>query len=96
MNENSESKEKTASKKGPVFTAGPFASGQSDLVELAVWENEIVVEGGRKVNLHTVTFSRNYRNEEGWQKTKTLRQQDIPVLIHALQKAYSWILDNTV
>lgn len=95
MNTSAETNEKTASKKGPVYSVGPFPSGQSDLIELAVWENEIVSEGGRKVNLHSITFSRNYRNEEGWQKTKTLRPQDIPVLIHALQKAYSWILDNT-
>jgi hypothetical protein len=89
-----EAKEKTASNKAPVISYGPYSSGQGNSIELAIWSNEIVVDGGRKVNMHTVTFARNYHDDDGWKKTKTLRPQDIPVLMYALTKAQEWIFEH--
>ena len=89
-----ETKEKTASNKAPVATFGPYASGNGNSIEVAVWSNEIVVDGDRKVNVHSISFSRNYRDDGGWKKVKTLRPADLPVLVYALNKAQDWIFEH--
>lgn len=89
-----EKKEKTATSKAPVTSFGPYSCGQGNTIEVAVWSNEIVVEGDRKVNVHAITFSRNYRDSDGWKKVKTLRPADVPVLIYALNKAQTWIFEH--
>ncbi len=90
----SETKEKTASNKAPVTSFGPYSSGNGNSIEVAVWINEIVVEDDRKVNVHAITFSRNYRDGDGWKKVKSLRPADLPVLVYALNKAQEWIFEN--
>lgn len=80
--------------KTPMKTFGPYGSGQGSFIEVAVWENEVDVEGGRKATVHAISFSRNYREKEEWKKTKTLRLQDIPVLQFALGKAQEFLLET--
>lgn len=91
---NAETKEKTASNKAPVASFGPYSSGSGNSIELAIWSNEIVVDGDRKVNVFTVSFARNYRDDDGWKKVKTMRPADIPVLVYALNKAQEWIFEH--
>ena len=78
----------------PVKTIGPLGSGNGSFIEVAIWENEITVDGDRQVNVHAVSFSRNYREKDDWKKTKTLRTQDIPVLKYALDQAYDWLMSQ--
>ncbi len=94
MSNTAESNEKTASNKAPVASFGPYSSGQGNSIEIASWSNEIVVDGDRKVNMHSISFARNYRDDGEWKKTKTLRPQDIPVVDYALEKAQEWIFDH--
>ena len=73
---------------------GPFPTDRNTSVEIAAWDNLIEVEGGT-VTTYNVTIKRSYRDEKGeWKLNQNLRPHDIPVLIFALNKAYSWILDQ--
>lgn len=56
-------------------------------VEVAVWQNAL--ESG----FATVTMHRNYKDKnDNWQKTQSLRVNDIPKAVLALQKAYELLL----
>lgn len=37
------------------------------------------------------TISRLYKNGEGWRETNTLRRDDLPVAMKAIDMAYSWM-----
>jgi hypothetical protein len=63
-------------------------------VEVAVWKNEIEVEGGT-VETFNVTIKRSYRDGEGnWHANANFRPHDIPVLNHGLSKAHDYILER--
>jgi len=53
-------------------------------VEVAVWENSS--KDGKK--FFTTTMERNYKVGEDWKKTSSLRTDDLPKAILALQEAY--------
>lgn len=56
-------------------------------IEVAVWQNAL--ESG----FATVTLHRNYKDKnDNWQKTQSLRVNDIPKAVLALQKAYELLL----
>ena len=81
--------------KRPVMSFGPYPTDRNTSVEVAIWQNEIEVEDERTVKTFNITPSRSYRDKEGeWHKNTNLRPHDIPVLIHALNSAYSWVLEN--
>jgi len=79
--------------KPPVASFGPYNSGNGSTIEVAVWENEVDVDD-RKIKMHSVSFSRNYRDGQDWKKTRSLRSPDIPILQYALGKAHEWILEH--
>ncbi len=37
------------------------------------------------------TISRLYKNGEGWRETNTLRRDDLPVAMKAIDMAYTWM-----
>ena len=37
------------------------------------------------------TISRVYKNGEGWRETNTLRRDDLPIAMKAIDMAYSWM-----
>ncbi|MFA6399757.1 MAG: hypothetical protein WCW44_05355, partial [archaeon] len=51
---------------------------------VAVWENSS--KDGKK--FFTTTMERNYKAGEEWKKTSSLRTDDLPKAILALQEAY--------
>ena len=58
-------------------------------IQVAVWENE--GKDGSKFN--TVSMDRSYKDKKDeWQKANTLKQNDIPKAIAALNKAYEFIV----
>ncbi|MEM7516027.1 MAG: hypothetical protein AAF368_03765 [Planctomycetota bacterium] len=79
-------------KKKPVASFGPYYSGGS-YVETAIWENESAGEAQAGPS-YAVSFSRSYKDGEEWKRSKSLRAQDIPVLKHALQECYGWLLSR--
>jgi hypothetical protein len=55
-------------------------------IEAAVWEN--TSKEGNKY--YTTTMERNYKDGEEWKKTSSLRANDLPKAILALQKAFEF------
>ncbi|MEK6958626.1 MAG: hypothetical protein AABW59_01130 [archaeon] len=56
-------------------------------VEVAVWEN--TSKDGKK--FFSTTLERNYKDGEEWKKTNSLRVDDLPRAILALQQAYEFV-----
>jgi hypothetical protein len=65
----------------------PVKSLKVGSVEVAVWENSS--KEGRK--FYTTTLDRNYKAGEEWKKTGSLRDNDLPKAILALQEAYHFV-----
>jgi len=65
----------------------PVKSVKVGSVEVAVWENSS--KEGRK--FYTTTLDRNYKAGEEWKKTSSLRDNDLPKAILALQEAYHFV-----
>ena len=63
---------------------GPVKKVKVGAVEVAVWENSS--KDGKK--FFTTTMERNYKAGEDWKKTNSLRTDDLPKAILALQEAY--------
>lgn len=83
-----------ADKKKPVVSFGPYPTDRQTSIEVAVWANEVTVNE-QQVVTHNVTIKRSYRDAQGnWQSNQNFRPHDIPVLIHALGKAYDWVLEH--
>ena len=57
-----------ADAKKPVQTFGPFGSGAGSFIEVAVWENTVVVDEDREVPVHAVSFAKHYREKDRWKK----------------------------
>lgn len=80
-------------KKLPVMSFGPFTTDQMTSIEVAIWQNEFEGDSG-KFTTYNITMKRSYRDKQGkWHPNLNYRPHDIPVMIHALEKAYAWILD---
>ncbi len=57
-------------------------------VQVAIWENE----GKEGTQFNSVSLDRRYMDKEGnWQSTNSLKKNDLPKAILALQKAYEYI-----
>jgi len=81
-------------KKKPAVSFGPYSTDRQTSIECAVWQNEVTVNE-KPVTTFNVTIQRSYRDAQGnWQKNANFRPHDIPVLVHALQKAYDWTLEH--
>ncbi len=65
----------------------PVKSVKVGAIEVAVWENSS--KDGNK--FYTTTIERNYKNGEEWKKTSSLRNDDLPKAILALQEAYHFV-----
>jgi len=68
---------------------GPIDRIRVGSVELSIWENQNNFGGTNKM----VSMQKNYKTKEGeWKKTQSLRVNDIPKAILALNKAYEKIV----
>lgn len=61
-------------------------------VEASVWENKVEAKGDKpEGSFLTVSSHRDYLDKtEKWQSTNSLRINDIPTMILALQKCYEY------
>ena len=66
---------------------GPRARFTAGGVQVAIWENE--GKEGRTYN--TVSMERRYKVGDQWKSTSSLKQEDIPKAVLALQTAYEYI-----
>lgn len=63
-----------------------FAAGG---IQVAIWENE-GKQGGK---FNTVSFDRRYKDKnDEWKSSSSLRLNDLPKAILALQKAYEYLV----
>jgi hypothetical protein len=60
-------------------------------IEATVWGREIRI-ASRLVTVYSVTFRKNYKTDDGWGQTAILRGNEIPVAVHVLQLAATWIM----
>lgn len=80
--------------KRPVMSWGPYPTDRNTSLEIATWANEIQGDD-TTFTTYNVTVKRSYRADSGeWKQNQNFRPHDIPVLIHALNQAYSWILEE--
>ena len=57
-------------------------------VQVAVWENE----GKEGKSYYSVSFERRYKDKnDEWKSTSSLKANDLPKAILALQKAYEFV-----
>ncbi len=62
----------------------PFRKLSAGNVQVAIWQNE-----GKNNEFYTVTISRRFKDKnDEWQSSNSLRLNDIPKAIVALQEAY--------
>jgi hypothetical protein len=74
-----------------------FPTDGTTNVQVALWPGEITLRSGEKVEVLTLTIQRSYldtRVNEWVNGSKSFRVHDLPVLIHALQKAHAYALDR--
>jgi len=57
-------------------------------IQVAVWENE----GKEGRIFHSVSFDRRYKDKDAWKSTNSLKTNDIPKAIIALQKSYEYLV----
>ena len=57
-----------------------------------IWQNQGVGKNGEAVGYRTVSFQKSYKDKNGvWQKTTSLRVNDLPKASLVLQKAYEYL-----
>lgn len=59
-------------------------------IKAAIWENE--TQNGTR---HNVTVSRLYKDGEQWKDTQSFGRDDLPLLAKVLDRAHSWIFEES-
>lgn len=75
--------------------AASFKYGVSGgVIEVAVWPKRVTGDRG-EYTVYNVTFGRSYKADDGsWKTSDNVRGSDVPILLHALQQAYAFVLDD--
>ena len=69
----------------------PEIKFRAGAISATVWKNQ-TERDGKVVEYRTVSFDRNYQDKNGeWNKTNSLRVNDLPRASLVLQKAYEYI-----
>ena len=74
---------------------GPVAKFQAAQVSCALWENEIRMNGQAKTVLKA-TVERRFKDATTgeWRSSGSYSRNEIPLVIHVLQKAYERMLEE--
>lgn len=84
----------THDKPRPVFSLR-YNSDSSTSIQVALWPNTITLRDGSVVTVLSLTIQRRYKDGNGdWHTSNSFRNHDLPVLMHALQRAHSYALDQ--
>lgn len=78
-------------KNPPIMKVGPIPTGVNESVEVAVWAREAQFDS-RQVTLYSVTLQASYRDQEEWKRSSSLKPNQIPVAMFALQRAFDHIM----
>lgn len=61
-------------------------------ISATIWANEVTTKDGKKAVYKTISFERRYKDKnDEWQKTTSLRVNDLPKANLVLSKAYEYI-----
>ncbi|HIG93474.1 TPA: hypothetical protein HA242_03600 [Candidatus Woesearchaeota archaeon] len=64
-------------------------------VSATVWLNKGHASNGQDTEYKTISIERSYTDKEGkWQSTNSMRINDLPKAVIALQKAYEYVVLN--
>jgi hypothetical protein len=58
-------------------------------IKAAIWQNDS--ENGSRFN---VTFTRLYRDADGWKNSESFGRDDLPLLAKLADQAHTWIYDQ--
>ena len=73
----------------------PVAKFKAGLVQAAVWENEVPMNG-KTATMLKATVQRRFKNKEGnWQSSGSFGRNEIPLAIHCLQKCFESMLGES-
>ena len=73
----------------------PIAKYQAGAIRCALWPNRVTVDGRATIILKA-TIDRRYQDRNGvWQTSQSFSRNDIPLVIHVLQKAFAAMLERT-
>lgn len=95
----------TPEKRRPVQSFRCFSDGTT-CIEVAIWGREVEHTGG-SFTQYSLTISRTWRDPNGtWHdsgkddngnaRLVSFRVHDLPILIHLIQKAHAWQIDQRV
>jgi len=70
---------------------GPIKKFSAGAIQVAIWKNESqTTEGSSSYN--TISITRRYKSKEReWKSSSSLRLNDIPKAVLALQEAYKYL-----
>jgi hypothetical protein len=64
-------------------------------VRVTLWKDARTGPSGQSFDSWSVTIDRAYKDAKGaWQNTGSLRENDLPKAMAALQKAYAYIMEK--
>ena len=74
--------------------AGPVKKFAAGAVSCSLWENQIAV-GGIPRTMLKATVERRYKDTDGqWKSSNSYSRNEIPLVIHVLQQAFSYMLQE--
>lgn len=72
----------------------PLAKFKAGQVSVAIWKNEITVNG-RKVPVLKATVQRRFKDRDGnWKSSQSFSRNEIPLAIHCLQKSFEHMIES--
>ena len=70
----------------------PVAKFKAGLVQAAVWENDVPMNG-KTVTILKATVQRRYKDKDGnWKSSGSFGRNEIPLAIYCLQQAFEKML----
>jgi len=92
-----EAAERTMSNGRKPFASWRYPVDKTTNVQVALWPNTIRLPSGEEIEVLSMTISRSYKDKNGeWVNSRTqfsFRIHELPVLQHAIAKAYACALD---
>lgn len=74
--------------------AGPVKKFSAGAISCSLWENQIAV-GGIPTTVLKATVERRYKDRNGeWKSSNSYSRNEIPLVIHLLQQAFSYMLND--
>ena len=73
---------------------GPVKKFQVGGISCALWENDMTIDGQSRSVLKA-TIERRYKDKSGeWKSSNSYGRNEIPLVIHALQQAFGYMVQK--